>query len=103
LAIPLTIGKQDANHSLMTLTLDKMSRLVVPKALRDRFGLQPGDDLEITLEEDGIMRRPIHPVAALGVESGVMVCSSEVPVAAWDIPAFMEKQRDQRSRDLGGI
>jgi AbrB family looped-hinge helix DNA binding protein len=87
----------------MTLTLDKMSRLVVPKALRDRFGLQPGDDLEITLEEDGIMLRPIHPVAALGVESGVMVCSSEVPVAAWDIPAFMEKQRDQRSRDLGGI
>ena len=99
----LTIGSLYVNKCLMTLTLDKMSRLVVPKGLRDRFGLQPGDDLEITLEGDGIMLRPVHPVTALGEESGVMVCSSEVPVSAWYIPAFMEKQRDQRSRELGGI
>lgn len=81
----------------MTLKLDKMSRLVVPKSLRDRFGLQPGDDLEITLEADGIMLRPIRPVAALKEESGVMVCSSEVPVSAWDIPAFMEHCRSTAS------
>lgn len=87
----------------MILTLDKMSRLVVPKGLRERFGLQPGDELEISLERDGIKLRPVQPVPAIGEQDGIMVCSSEVPVSAWDIPTFIEQQRDQRSRDLGGI
>jgi AbrB family looped-hinge helix DNA binding protein len=87
----------------MRLTLDKMSRLVVPKGLRDSFGLQPGDELEIFLEGDGFKLRPVQPVPAIGEQGGIMVCSSEVPVSAWDIPAFIEQQRDQRSRDLGGI
>ncbi|MDB6071789.1 MAG: hypothetical protein JWL81_2960 [Verrucomicrobiales bacterium] len=87
----------------MILTLDKMSRLVVPKGLRDRFGLQPGDELEITLEGDGIKLTPLQPIPALGEKSGVMVCSSEVPASAWDIPAFIEQQREQRGREIGGL
>jgi AbrB family looped-hinge helix DNA binding protein len=86
----------------MTLTLDKMHRLVVPKSLRDRFSLQSGDELEITLEPDGIKLRPLHPAPAVATVEGVLVCSSEVPVAAWDIGAFIEQQRDQRSQSLGG-
>ena len=87
----------------MTLTLDKMSRIVVPKGLRERVGLHPGSELEISLEGDGIKLRPVQPVSAIIEESGVMVCSSEVPVSVWDIPSFIEQQRNQRSSEIGGI
>ncbi len=53
----------------MTLTLDKMNRLVVPKQLRERFALQAGDDLEVTLEADGFKLRPLHPASPLATEA----------------------------------
>ena len=87
----------------MKLILDKMSRLVVPKAVRDRFALKPGDELEVTLEADGIRLRPVLPVSPIAEECGILVCSSDVPVSAFDIGAFLEGQRDQRSREIGGI
>lgn len=87
----------------MKLTLDKMSRVLVPKPLRERFGLQPGDQLNVRVEADGIRLCPVHPVAAVVMEGGLLVCSSEVPAAVWDLPAFIAQQRDQRSRELGGI
>jgi AbrB family looped-hinge helix DNA binding protein len=99
----LTIVTANGRVKAMTLTLDKMNRLVVPKSLRDRLALQPGDELEITLEGDAMRLRPLHPSASTSLEKGILVCSSEVPTAAWDISAFMEQQRDQRSRELGGI
>lgn len=87
----------------MTLTLDKMSRLVVPKPLRDRFSLKPGDELEVTVEADGIRLRPVVPRSPLAEESGILLCASEVPAAIWDTADFIESQRDQRSRELGGM
>lgn len=87
----------------MKLTLDKMSRVVFPKPLRERFGLKPGDELDVTVEADGIRLIPAQPVAAVTMEDGVLVCASEVPQAVWDIPAFIAQQRDQRSREKGGI
>jgi AbrB family looped-hinge helix DNA binding protein len=90
-------------HFAMRLTLDKMSRLVVPKPLRDRFALKPGDELEVTIEADGIRLRPALPASPLAEENGILVCSSEVPHSAWDLGTFIEGQRDQRSREIGGI
>jgi AbrB family looped-hinge helix DNA binding protein len=31
----------------VSVTIDKAGRLVVPKEIRDRLGLQPGDELEV--------------------------------------------------------
>lgn len=87
----------------MKLTLDKMSRLVVPKPLRDRFALKPGDELEVTVEADGIRLRPVAPVSALAEENGLLVCASEVPPSVWDLAGFLGEQRGQRSRELGGM
>jgi len=87
----------------MKLMLDKMSRLVVPKGLRDRFSLKPGDTLEVTVEPDGIRLRPVQPASPIAEENGILVCSSEVPPSTWDIGAFIDSQRDQRSREIGGL
>jgi AbrB family looped-hinge helix DNA binding protein len=87
----------------MTLTLDKFCRLVVPKALREQFGLGPGAELEVRVEGAGICLRPRQPAASLVEQNGILVCAGELPVAAWDVGAFLEEQRAQRSRDLGGL
>ncbi len=87
----------------MQLALDKMSRLVVPKAVRDRFALKPGDELELTIEPDGIRLRPVTAASPLALKNGLLICSSDVPPSSWDIGAFLEEQRDQRSKEVGGI
>jgi AbrB family looped-hinge helix DNA binding protein len=75
----------------MTLTLDEMGRFVVPKQLRDRFSLKPGDELEVLVEHDGIKLSPRKPIPATVKENGILVCSSEVPPSTWDLPAFLDQ------------
>ena len=87
----------------MQITLDRMSRIVVPKAIRDRFALKPGDDLEVTIEADSIRLRPALPASPLSEEAGILVCSSAVPPSVWDVGAFVEDQRNLRSREIGGF
>jgi AbrB family looped-hinge helix DNA binding protein len=48
----------------MQATIDKAGRLVIPKALRDRLGLQPG---KVEVFPDGAGLR-VEPVAADDVE-----------------------------------
>lgn len=86
----------------MKLTLDKMSRLVVPKAIRDRFALAPGYELEVVVESDGFRLRPVQPASPLAPKDGLLICTSELPPTAWDVGSFLAKEREQRSRQLGG-
>ena len=87
----------------MQITLDRMSRIVVPKAIRDRFALKPGDDLEVTIEADSIRLRTASPASCLTEEGGILVCSSAVPPSVWDIGALMDEQRNLRSTEIGGF
>ncbi len=99
----LTFRLPNGTSITMILTLDKMSRLVVPKALRDRFALKPGDELEVRIEADGIRLSPVIPASPLAEEDGMLVCCSEIPPSAWDLGAFIEGQRNQRSTEIGGL
>lgn len=87
----------------MTLTLDKMSRIVIPKAVRDRFSLQPGAELDVHVDGDEIHLRPMFPQSALAEVDGVLVCASEVPQEVWDLHAWMEDEREKRGRELAGM
>ena len=87
----------------MKTTLDRMSRIVVPKAIRDRFALGPGDRLEIVVSPDGILLRPHAPKSPLTEEFGIFLCSSEVPSSAWDIDKFIDEQRNARINEIARI
>lgn len=80
-----------------------MSRVVVPKQLRDRFALAPGHELEVLVEVDGFRLRPVHASPVLAAKDGLVICTSELPTTAWDLGAFLDKEREQRSRPLGGV
>ena len=47
-----------------TARLDERGRLVLPAALRRRLGLEPGDDLLVSEEPDGILRVSSRRAAA---------------------------------------
>ncbi|MFO1491971.1 MAG: AbrB/MazE/SpoVT family DNA-binding domain-containing protein [Kiritimatiellia bacterium] len=87
----------------MNIVLDQTSRIVVPKVIRDRFGLKPGDNLEVTIEADGIRLRPAAQASSLAEEGGMLVCSSTVPPDSWDIGAFIDEQRNRRGKEVGGF
>lgn len=78
-----------------------MGRIVVPKSLRDRFALAPGHELEVVIEADGFRLRPARTAPVLARKKGLLVCDSEVPPAAWDLADFLERERAQRSREIG--
>lgn len=45
----------------MRATIDRAGRVVIPAALRERVGLKPGTELEITADETGLRIEPIAP------------------------------------------
>ena len=87
----------------MTLTLDKAGRIVVPKAIRDRFALAPGAEMEMEVTAAGIHLRPLTAGSSLTQKGGILVCTSELPVEAWDLPAFLEGEREARARRIGNM
>jgi AbrB family looped-hinge helix DNA binding protein len=77
----------------MKATIDGAGRLVIPKQLRDRLGLRPG---EVEVEADGADLR-VRPVAedALDEEDGwLLVPASDSALTDEDVQAL--RDADQR-------
>lgn len=45
----------------MRTTIDRAGRLVIPAAVRERLGLEPGTTLEVSVEDTGIRLEPVAP------------------------------------------
>ncbi len=45
----------------MKTTIDKVGRVVIPLAIRERAGLTPGAELDITLDEFGVRLERVAP------------------------------------------
>lgn len=80
------------------VSLDKAGRVVLPKALRDKMRLGPGDDLLIESEGERITLRPVRPQATLKKEYGVWVYQGEPSDES--IPDLIEREREKRAREL---
>ncbi len=87
----------------VTVMIDKMGRVVVPKALLDHFALEAGSEMEITVEADGFRLRPISTGPVLEEKDGLLICTSELPSSAWDLGRFIDEQRNLRSKEVGGL
>jgi AbrB family looped-hinge helix DNA binding protein len=81
----------------MSITIDRAGRIVVPKALRERFGLHAGTELEIEAVGDGLRLRVRDSGPAFIEKEGVLVHHAAGPAMEIDVAAFINRERDRRA------
>jgi AbrB family looped-hinge helix DNA binding protein len=81
----------------MRTTIDRFGRVVVPKELRDRFGFQPGTEIEINEQDSEIVIRQADQASPLQDEDGVLVFAGK---AVGDIVGSIRAQREKRLQKL---
>jgi len=80
------------------LTLDKAGRVVLPKPLRDRLQLAPGDTLHLEMEGERITLRPVRQNVMLKKELGVWVYQGESTDAS--ITDLLDCERENRNHEV---
>ena len=80
----------------MTSTIDKAGRLVIPKVLRDRAGLQPGAELELSFVEGVIRIRSAEPQGRLILKNGLPYWQSPAGTPSATLEEINEAIRESR-------
>ncbi len=84
----------------MQMTLDRFGRFVLPKVLRDEFGLQPGDSLEAERQKDAIVLRPHTRSDGIRREGRLLVFAGK---AAGDLGGALDRSRAERLNRVAGM
>jgi AbrB family looped-hinge helix DNA binding protein len=84
----------------MNVKLDRSGRIVVPKRLRDRFGLKPDLALEVEEHADGVFLRVPTPHPTMVQVDGLWVHQGTAPANA-DWACVLGDVRDERRRAVG--
>jgi len=82
----------------MKTTIDKAGRVVIPAAVRERAGLSPGAELEITEDELGIRIERVAAGPRLVKIGKRLVARPTAPAASrpsLDIAALIEEERNR--------
>jgi len=82
----------------MRTTIDKAGRVVIPAAVRDRAGLTPGTELEITLDDTGIRIERVAPGPRLVKVGRRLVARPTAPAdsrPSLDIASLIEDERNR--------
>ena len=77
----------------MRTKVDSVGRIVVPKQLRDRLGLTPGTEVDVTLYGDGLHVAPGGRTARIERRDGRLVATSETEVTDADVFELIESNR----------
>ena len=84
------------------LKLDKLGRIVLPKAVRERLQVSAGDQFELESSDDRIMLKPVRGNAQLRKKQGVWVYQSGDPISEMTVQQTVEqirRERDDQNRD----
>jgi AbrB family looped-hinge helix DNA binding protein len=85
------------------VTLDSAGRVVIPKSLRDRLRLAPGDTLALETDGERMTLRPVRSSSALSKEHGLWVFRSGRKLTAAQVDSAIESVRQERARRAGGL
>ena len=87
----------------MRTTIDSAGRIVIPRALRERAGLRPGTEIEISFRDGVIEIQPAPIRSTLVYEGGFLVIMPESPLPSLtseDIVRVRESIWEERARDI---
>ena len=82
----------------MRTTIDKAGRVVIPAAARDRAGLTPGTELEVTVDDVGVRLERVAPPPRVMKIGKRLVARPTAPVASrpeMDVAALVEDERNR--------
>ncbi|HMW07994.1 MAG TPA: AbrB/MazE/SpoVT family DNA-binding domain-containing protein [Leptospiraceae bacterium] len=83
----------------MTVVIDKVGRLVVPKEIRDQLGIGPNSELEILIDGLEIRVRKIEEKSTLKKKGKFTVVSTDW-VGETDPVKLIQKARKERDSQL---
>ena len=82
----------------MRTTIDKAGRVVIPASIRDRAGLTPGSELEVTEDDLGVrLERVAPPPRLVRVGRRLVARPTAPPVGrvSVDVAALVEDERNR--------
>jgi len=82
----------------MRTTIDKAGRVVIPAAVRERAGLEPGTELEITMDDLGVRLERVAPGPRLIKVGRRLVARPTVRSEAGrslDVASLVEEERNR--------
>jgi AbrB family looped-hinge helix DNA binding protein len=82
----------------MRSTIDKAGRVVIPAAIRERAGLTPGTELEVTTDETGVRIERVAPGPKLVRIGKRLVAKPTVPAdhrPSVDVAGLIEDERNR--------
>lgn len=85
----------------MTLKIDSAGRIVLPKPIRRRLGLDTGTEIELTEASGGLLLRPAERRLSLLREGRLLVHQGSLPEKFDEVRAI-EEDRAARSYHLLG-
>lgn len=77
----------------MKTTIDAAGRLVVPKALRDLLGLEPGTIVDLSQYGTGLQLLPVSRTARIRTVRGEVVAESDTAITDADVFALIDADR----------
>jgi len=87
---------------MMEVTIDDYGRIVIPKAIRDRLGLESGSSLELDVDASGesgesITLRPREREPTLQRKGDLLVHTGRLMDKDFDVVDQIRTQRQQRA------
>jgi AbrB family looped-hinge helix DNA binding protein len=82
----------------MTVTIDRTGRIVIPALVRERLGIQPGAQFELSVEDGGIRLAPTTPPPRLVTRNGRLIARPAAPredLPVVDVAALIEEERNR--------
>ncbi len=64
----------------MRTTIDRAGRVIVPKALRDELGLEPGRELDMSARDGALVIEPVPTTVSLVRKGKVFVAKPRTPL-----------------------
>jgi len=95
----LPFGMGSAMVCGMTIRMDKSGRIVLPKVIRERFGLIPDRELDIVEQPDGVLIRRREEIPAMVKIDGLWVHQGTPDAGAqWD--RVIDEVREERAQSV---
>jgi len=85
---------------MATTKVDHFGRVLIPKPIRDNLGLEPGRELTVDEQDEGVMLRPADPSSYLRFKGKVLVFTGKL---TGNVRDAIRKQREERIRVVAGM